>query len=260
MALSIASLRREMCLAHRLTAHFGMDDLTWNHISCRTTGTDFLVTPGSIMYPEIMPDDLTLGSEAVNETGFIIHEALYEARPDVMAIVHTHTPAIMAVSCLEGGLQCITQDGAAFYERVAYHDWEGVSTDGDEKARLGRDMGPSPYHTLIMRNHGACTVGATLGEAWVRMYYLDRICQVQLDLMRATAGAEAAGGAASGAGRGDPICRPTHDMLVHARAQYDKEFVPGVHEWPSLLKMGRRLFPDVEAAPASDQAGQKSKL
>ena len=120
----MAALREEMALAHRLTAHFGMDDLTWNHISARTEGDDFLVTPGGVMYQELLPADLVRGAEAENETGFVIHAALYEARPDIGAVIHTHTPAITAVACLEEGLRIVTQDGAAFHGRVGYHEWE----------------------------------------------------------------------------------------------------------------------------------------
>ena len=121
---SSAALREEMALAHRLTAHFGMDDLTWNHISARTEGDDFLVTPGGVMYQELLPADLVTGANAENETGFVIHAALYEARPDIGAVIHTHTPAITAVACLEEGLRIVTQDGAAFHGRVGYHEWE----------------------------------------------------------------------------------------------------------------------------------------
>lgn len=93
------------------------------------------------------------------------------------AIVHHHTPAVVAVSCLDEGLQLLTQDGSAFFEYTMYHEWEGVSDDYNEKARIAAALGPTA-HTLIMRHHGAVTTGTTVAEAWVRYYYLDRICQV----------------------------------------------------------------------------------
>lgn len=80
---------------------------------------------------------------------------------------------------MEGGLQLLTQDSSAYVGHVAYHDWEGVSDDYDEKGRLAAALGPTA-HTLIMRHHGAVTCGATVAEAWVRYYYLDRICTVQV--------------------------------------------------------------------------------
>ena len=111
------------------------------------------------------PYNLTKSSpDNVNVTADVIHAAIYDARPDVHAIVHHHTPCVVAVSCMQEGLQFLTQDSAAFVDSVAYHDWEGVSDDYDEKRRIAEALGPRA-HTLLMRHHGAVTCGATVAEA-----------------------------------------------------------------------------------------------
>lgn len=175
------ALRRDLAAAHWLTNHFRMDDLTWNHISARApptsakTGGDssdvlgpassveFLVTPGDRLWDDVKPQDLVLSSD--NVTANVIHEGIYRARPDVQAVVHLHTPSVTTVSCLAGGLQLFDQDGAQFASEgaVAYHDWEGLSDDIDEQSRIAAAFGPTA-HTLIMRNHGACTVGDSVGQ------------------------------------------------------------------------------------------------
>lgn len=230
-----ARVREDLVAAHRLTRMFGMDDLVWNHISARRppptaprtpsggAADDYLITPFPYMYDEITADNLDSGSG--NETGMVIHGAIYPARPDVNAIVHTHTPAIMAVAALQDGLVLLSQDAAAFYGMVRYHSWEGLSTDYEEQAAIATNLGPAPAHTLIMRNHGAVTVGRTVGQAWVRMYYLDRVCRVQLDAMKT----------------GSPLCLPSDDAMRHAAAQYLlPEYEHGTTEWEALKRLARR--------------------
>jgi ribulose-5-phosphate 4-epimerase/fuculose-1-phosphate aldolase len=128
------------------------------------------------------PEDITLNTDTINKTGDVIHGAIFESRPDIGAIMHTHTDAIVAVSCLPGGLKCYAQDSGMFWKRVGYHEYEGISEDYDECIRIQNSF-PAPNHTLIMKNHGATTTGKDIGEAWLRMYYLDRACRVQLNIM-----------------------------------------------------------------------------
>mmetsp|Transcript_17846 Transcript_17846/g.26715 ORF Transcript_17846/g.26715 Transcript_17846/m.26715 type:complete len:237 (+) Transcript_17846:1-711(+) len=220
----IRELKRELAAAHQLTALYKMDDLVWNHISARVPeneGGGFLVTPGRMMYDEIQPEDIVHSSE--NVTANVIHGAIYKNRPDIGAIVHIHTHAVCTVSTLPQGLQFLTQDAAQFYNNVAYHPWEGISDDFDEQKRLSENLGDSAL-TLIMRNHGACTMGATVGEAWVRAYYLERVCAVQV------------------ASLANPIKveEPEKSVLENAAKQYEGEYRPGLHEWSALVRMLER--------------------
>jgi len=224
-----AALRYELAAAHLLQVRSPggrLDDLVWNHLSarCPWAPEQFLVTPGSMLFDEIKPDDLVLAGGSTNVTATVIHSALYEARPDVMAVVHSHAPACMAVSCLKMGLQLLTQDGAGFYGKVGYHEWEGLSDSDGEKAALGRDLGAAPNHTLVMRNHGVAVVGESIGQAWVRGYYLDRVCGVQVDCLPALLALPSA------------AVHPPDEVLSHAAAQVDTEFCHGKYEWDALFR------------------------
>ena len=225
-------LRQDLAAAHTLSHHFGFDELVWNHISARLDGEKFLITSGSHHFDEVTPDSLVVSSPAnANITGDVIHRAIYEARPDVGAIVHHHTTATVAVGLLKGGLQILTQDGAAFHERVAYYEWEGVSTDYDEKQRIAAAFGPSA-NTLIMRNHGVVTVGKTVAEAWVRHFYLDRCCRAQVAALSA---------AASGGGA-DGIVQPDAKTVAGDAENYNSGcFAHGRKEWAALLRLADRL-------------------
>ncbi len=221
-------LRHELAAAHWLTHYFRMDDLTWNHISARVEADSplFLVTPGDKMWALIEPEDLVLSSG--NVTANVIHEAIYAGRPDVQAVVHLHTPAAVSVSCLATGLELYDQDGALFGQpgAVAYHDWEGVSDDRDEQQRIASDFGPPPAHTLIMRNHGACTTGSSVGQAWVRAWYLERVCRLQVSLLPA----KAAG----------TVLTPDPEMLRQAAAKLVSSFPAGKYEWKGLMEFYER--------------------
>ena len=188
-------LRRDLAIAHRLIAHAGMDELVWNHISARVGGGDgYLVTPGNKHFSMITPEDLVhVGTDdgeghddaqgLENITADVIHGAIYRARPDVHAIVHVHSESGMYVSSLEGEspLKYYTQDGGAFFGKVAWHDFEGVATDHDEQKRIHDDMttktpqGHLP-EVLMMRQHGSTCCGKSVGEAFVKNFYLDRVC------------------------------------------------------------------------------------
>ena len=201
--------------------------MVWNHISARLdTDGSFLVTPGDLMFDEVRPENLVTSSpQNVNVTADVIHEAIYKSRPDVGAIVHHHTTAVTAVASLAEGLQFLTQDSAAFYGRVAYHDWEGLSDDYDECERIAAAVADGA-HTVLMRNHGSLTFGETVGEAWVRHYYLDRVCRVQV----ATAGRA--------------ITQPGAAVLEYAASQYeppDGAFRHGKFEWEALKRQASRL-------------------
>ena len=154
---------------------------------------------------------------------------LHFCRPDIQAIVHTHTTAITAVSALASGLRFYTQDSCEFYGKVGYHDYEGLSTDPAECGRLAEALGPN-NHTLFLRNHGAVTTGASIGEAWVRMYYLDRICKVQLEVMKARGG--------GGTGEDLPI---DPELCAKVQEQF-RAFVPGAYEWKALIEYAERTL------------------
>jgi phosphoglycerate dehydrogenase-like enzyme/ribulose-5-phosphate 4-epimerase/fuculose-1-phosphate aldolase/SAM-dependent methyltransferase len=213
-------MRVELSEAYRITRDFGMDELVWNHISALLSDGTFLITPGSRMFDDIGPNDLVKSSG--NITADIIHEAVYNNRSDVKAIVHLHTPASVAVSCLEIGFLPLAQEAAPFIGRVSRHRWHGVSNDREEQALIGAAIKDEKINTLLMENHGFCTFGRTLGEAWVLAYYFDKACQTQLNCLQT----------------GQKINYPSKEVLAHAVEQSQLPvFLPGACEWEALRKM-----------------------
>jgi phosphoglycerate dehydrogenase-like enzyme/SAM-dependent methyltransferase len=213
-------MRLELSDAYRITREFGMDELVWNHISVLLSDGTYLITPGSRMFDDIGPGDLVKSSG--NVTADIIHDAVYKTRCDIKAIVHLHTPATVAVSCLEMGFVPLAQEAAPFVGRVGRHPWHGVSNDREEQALIGEAIKDPKINTLIMENHGFCTFGRTLGEAWVLAYYFDKACQTQLNCLKTR----------------QKINYPSEKVLAHAAEQSVlPEFLPGACEWDALRKM-----------------------
>src|SRR5262249_54434994 len=167
----------ELAGAYRLIAHFGWDDVIYNHGSMRVPGEErtFLIKRHELLYTEVtasnlvkvsMDDDLD-ESAGVNRPGFTLHGGVLSARPDVNCAVHVHTKIGMALAGLQHGLRMVSQPAVRFYNRVGYHEYEGITEDFGERARINKALGKN--RALIMRNHGLLTVGQTAREAFVLM-------------------------------------------------------------------------------------------
>ena len=188
-----AKVRVDLAAFYRLVAHFGMTDLIDTHISARLPGTadHFLINRYGVLFEEMRPQDLVKidlhgrlvegqdpQTSRINLAGFTVHSAIHEARQDLACVVHTHTPDGIAVSCQAEGLLPISQHALKFYNRVGYHDYEGVALDLDERARLARSMGP--HEVMILRNHGLLAAGASIAKAFHNIMFLERACQAQI--------------------------------------------------------------------------------
>ncbi len=183
-------LRQELAACYRLIAHFRMTDLIYTHCTVRIPGPEhhYLINPYGLMWDEITASSLVLldrdgnavGSSKpyINLAGFVIHGAIHNSRSDAQCIVHTHTRAGCAVAAQRDGLQSLNQISMEFHGRVGYHDYEGIAYDLDEQKRLVQDLGDKPV--MILRNHGLLTVGKTVAQAFLRMYYLEKACEIQL--------------------------------------------------------------------------------
>jgi ribulose-5-phosphate 4-epimerase/fuculose-1-phosphate aldolase len=184
-------VRVDLAAAYRLVAHYGMDDSIYTHISARVPGHEaqFLINPFGVLFRDITASSLVKidmdgkilddSPHDVNPAGFTIHSAVHSARHDAACVLHTHTVAGVAVSSLAEGLQPCNQWALEFYNRVVYHDFEGIALDHAERARLVADLGPDAK-ALILRNHGLVTLGRTVAEAFILMFNLERACRVQL--------------------------------------------------------------------------------
>lgn len=191
MTLSTEQTTREdLAAVYRLLARFGMDDLIHTHASARLPGEPdkLLINRYGDLFREVRADRLTVidhhGQQArgeqvpINSAGIVIHTAIHAARPDANCVIHTHTTAGVAVSSLEEGLLPLNQVSLMFYDRVAYHPFEGIALDWDEQERLVADLGDK--NILILQNHGLLTVGKTVGEAFSLMYNLEQACRIQV--------------------------------------------------------------------------------
>jgi ribulose-5-phosphate 4-epimerase/fuculose-1-phosphate aldolase len=184
------AVRVDLAAAYRAVAMHGWDDLVFTHISARVPGPGhhFLINPYGMMFEEITASSLVkidLSGEKVmqspfeiNPAGFTIHSAVHEARDDAKCVVHLHTVEGVGVSCQKEGLLPLSQQSLFPLSSLAYHDYEGVALNPDEKARLVKDLGDK--HNLILRNHGLLTCAESVADAFLYMYILQKACEVQL--------------------------------------------------------------------------------
>lgn len=241
--------RCDLAALYRLIAHFRWTDHIDTHISARVPGKPghYLINRYGVMFHEMRASDLVkvdhagdvidprFGPKSVNRAGFNIHSAVHAAREDVACVIHTHTAAGIAVSAQEDGLLPISQHALKFYNRLGYHDYEGIALSLDEQQRLVRDLGD--HFGLMLRNHGLLTVGRTVQQAFLRMYYLEKACDIQL---AAQAGGELVIPS-------EEVCRHTEQQFnAPARPLAEGELSdPDAYElaWAALLRMLDRVAP-----------------
>ncbi len=183
-------VRVDLAAAYRLVAHYGWDDLIFTHISARVPGGahHFLLNPYGMMFDEVTASSLVKvdldgnkvmdSAYQVNPAGFVIHSAVHAARADALCVMHLHTDYGIAVSAQKKGLLPISQQSMFSLASLAYHDYEGLALDDEEKPRLVADIGDKHY--LILRNHGLLTIGRTAAEAFLGMFVLERACKIQI--------------------------------------------------------------------------------
>ena len=185
--------REDLAAAYRLVAHYGWDDMVFTHLSARVPGPDehFLLNPFGVLFEEVTASSLVKidldgavvldNGYQVNAAGFTIHSAIHGAREDAQAVMHLHTDAGVAVSCMKEGFLPLNQHAMFVYHDVAYHDWEGVALNLDERERLIADI--EDKHLMMLRNHGTLAVGGSIASCFMRLYYLERACSIQLKAM-----------------------------------------------------------------------------
>ena len=190
MAQTEQELRVQLAACYRIFDHMGWSEMIYNHITVKLPGDEhhFLINPYGLHYSEVTASSLVKvdidgnivedNGYAVNPAGIVIHTAIHAARADVVCIAHTHTNAGMAVACQQDGLRNDNFYSALLHNRIAYHDFEGITVMDDEKPRLLGNMGDK--NMLILRNHGLLTCGRTIPEAFMNMWALQRSCEVQV--------------------------------------------------------------------------------
>jgi ribulose-5-phosphate 4-epimerase/fuculose-1-phosphate aldolase len=182
--------RVDLAAVYRLCAHYGWDDVIYNHCAMRVPGEDtkFLMKRHELLWTEVtasnlmkvdMREDLD-ESSGVNRPGFTLHGGVLSGRPDVNCSVHVHTETGMALAGLKHGLRMVSQQAMRFYQRIGYHAYEGITEDFSERERILKQLGKN--RALILHNHGLLTVGTTAREAFILMKYLMSAAEIQLRL------------------------------------------------------------------------------
>jgi ribulose-5-phosphate 4-epimerase/fuculose-1-phosphate aldolase len=224
--------RVDLAACYRAIALYGWDDLVFTHVSARVPGSDhhFLINAYGMMFEEITASSLVKvdlkGNKIlespyeINPAGFVIHSAVHESREDAGCVLHTHSKAGVAVSAQASGLLPISQTSLFPYVTLAYHSYEGVALNDDEKSRLVADLGSKS--AMILHNHGLLTTGASMADAFLMMYVLETACQIQI--MAQSSG-------------GDLIQVPTPIVEgIEAQAEQVTKGLGGALVWPGLLR------------------------
>lgn len=232
--------RVDLAACYRLMDLHGMTEMVVNHITTRVPGEQgaFLINPYGLLYDQMTAScfikvDLdgnvlfNPGELQVNRAGYVIHSAIHGARHDVDCIIHTHTIAGMAVSALKCGLLPLVQTSMRF-AKIAYHDYEGVAVNLEERARLVGDLGT--LDGMILRNHGLLVACGSIPEAFNAIFRLERACQVQIAAMSCNT----------------ELVMPPEDLVFETYRGFQPEGRGrplGLLEWPALLVRLDKLDP-----------------
>lgn len=229
-------VRVKLAAAYRLAALKRWTDHIYTHFSARVPGPEehFLINAFGLLFDEITASNLvkvdidgTIVDDptglGINYAGYVIHSAIHGARPDLQAVLHTHTRDGIAVSAQKSGLLPISQHALGFSGRVAYHDYEGVALELDERGRLIADLGDKDV--MILRNHGLLTAGVSVEHAFQQLQGLEYACNIQI--------------AAQSAGNDELILPPAQVVAkVEEQAKVFKDGNgPGVQRhWKALIR------------------------
>lgn len=227
--------RQELAFCYRLMARLGWTDLIYTHISLQIPGTKyFLINQFGLLFEEITPENLVKidlqgnvldpSRARINLAGYMIHGAIHAARSDVTCVIHTHSHAGMALSALECGLLPLTQHACRFYNRIAYHNYEGIAFSEEERPRLLEDLGSK--RVMILKNHGFLATGRTMAEAFSLMFFLEKAAAAQLTAQSTN----------------QPLSLLPAEIAEHTAQQFGDDREPaGALEWKAL----KRYYKDV---------------
>ena len=232
--------RVDLAACYRLFLRYGWTDLIFTHLTARVPGTDneYLINPYGLLFEEITASNLIKvdfdgnvisGDYPYNHAGHAIHTAVLRVRPEINAVLHSHTRAGMAVAAMECGVLPLTQQANELRDELTYHKYAVATSDEDECRRIGADI--KDKHAMVMLNHGLLTCGRTMAEAFYFMYTLENACKVQVDVM------------ASGAERVVPDDDALDDLSNWGRAPKDKPISQSELAWPALIRALDRTDP-----------------
>ncbi len=178
--------RVDLAAAHRLAFNQGFSEGIFNHLTLVVPGQSDRyyqipfgmhwseVTASSFMEVGIDDGKVKRGEGDVERSCYCIHAPIHKALPQAKAVFHTHMPYASALTRLEDPrIKEIGQTEVGLMNEIAYDDeYTGPALDPAEGAPV-----------LFMANHGISTVGATVADAYDRLYYTERAAQVQIYAM-----------------------------------------------------------------------------
>ena len=236
--------RVDLAAAYRLITLHGWDDLIYTHVSARIPDTEeLLINPFGLRFDVVTASNLVRidveGNKLdkhspfeINPAGFTIHSAVHLARPEDQCAFHLHHPDAIAVASVEQGLMPLSQYAAFALASMSYHEYEGLAVEPAEVARLQAHLGQSNF--LLLRNHGALTMGRTIGDAFMHMYDLIRACEIQVRLQHRT----------------DGVIQVDQRVIdgIKAQAQIVHTGLTGGQKaWPAMLRRVKQAYPDFDS-------------
>lgn len=233
-------LRVELAAAYRLMHHFGLSELAHTHVCARVPEEPdaFLIKPMELFYDEVTASNLIKydfqgnprqpDQQPLSGGGLVIHGGIFEARPEIHATLHSHSTAIIGVSCQQRGLLPINQQAIPFMGKIAYLDYEGLDTELAHRAPLLRGLGGRDV--ALLRNHGALLLGRTVGGVVTDHYKLELACRSQLAALTG----------------GHAVQLIPDEVVQKTQAQIDARpfYGDGGLNWRGMLRLADRLFPD----------------
>jgi ribulose-5-phosphate 4-epimerase/fuculose-1-phosphate aldolase len=222
--------RVDLAAVYRLLAHQGWGDVIFNHAAmrCPSNPRNFLIKRHELLYTEVTASNLVEVSmdadlderAGVNRPGFTLHSGVLRGRPDVNCSVHVHPDEGVAISALKHGLRPVSQSAMRFYNRIGYHDYEGLTDSFDERERIVAALGQN--RALVMRHHGVTTVGATAREAFSLMKEFVRAARIQLMMDQSR----------------QEVLEIAPHICEHVAAQYEQhDRGRASAEWPAYLRL-----------------------
>ena len=232
-------IRVDLAACYRLVAAHGWGDLIYTHLSARVPDTEhYLVNAFGLTFEEVtasnlvkvdLQGDVLDGSPyEINPAGFTIHSAIHEVRHDANCVIHLHTKETISVATVKGGLKPWSQYAMFSLSSLSYHGYEGLAVDENEKNRLQHDLGQTNH--MLLHNHGGLTLGATVGDAFMRFYDLQRACEIQMQLMQS----------------GQSVIEIPQPVVdgIYAQAKIVHSGVTGGQKaWPAMLRRAYKLDP-----------------